>query len=49
MEEKELDEGKIQELIDKDINLIVPWYLLLSYGYYCLDESVVSNYFYGLY
>lgn len=39
-------ETKIQKLVDKNINLIVPWYLMLSYGYYCLEESFVSDFFY---
>ena len=39
-------EQKIQERLDKGINVVVPWYLMLSYGYYCLDESIVSDTFF---
>ena len=39
-------EEKIKEILKKNINSIVPFYLMLSYGYYCLDESIVSDKFY---
>lgn len=37
---------RINGAIKSNINLIVPWYLILSYSYYCLDESLVEDYEY---
>lgn len=39
-------EQKIQNLIDSNVNLVVPWYLMLSYGYYILNETIVSDTFF---
>lgn len=40
-----LDE-RCRELIDRDPNLLVPWYLMCSFLYYHEDEAIISD---GLY
>jgi len=37
---------RVEEFLKKGPNLLVPWYLILSYAYYFLDVSLVSD---GLY
>lgn len=37
---------KVEEFLKKEVNLLVPWYLILSYAYYFLDVSLVSDGFY---
>ena len=39
-------EAYLKGLVSSNINLAVPIYLLLSYGYYTLDESLVSDTYY---
>lgn len=36
-------DGKVEPLISGNIHLLVPWYLILSYAYYYLDVSLVSD------
>jgi len=33
----------IIELIQKNINLTVPWYLMASYAYYVRDENIITD------
>lgn len=37
---------KVEALIETNPNLLVSWYLILSYAYYILDESLVSDHLY---
>jgi NAD-dependent DNA ligase len=39
-------ESQANKLIDRDINMIVPWYLLASYAYYVEDDPIFSDSFY---
>ena len=45
-----VDEAGLEEyasrIISKNRNMLIPYYLMLSYGYYILDESVASNEFF---
>jgi len=41
-----IHDRKVEELLKKGPNMLVPWYLILSYAYYFLDVSLVSD---GLY
>lgn len=34
------------ELFAKNINLMVPWYLMASYAYYVEDEPILTDSFY---
>lgn len=34
------------ELFAKNINLMVPWYLMASYAYYIEDEPILTDSFY---
>ena len=35
-----------QEIFDKNINMMVPWYLMASYAYYKEDDSILSDGFF---
>jgi len=35
-----------QEIFDKNINMMVPWYLMASYAYYKEDDSILSDAFF---
>lgn len=37
---------KVEGFLKKGPNMLVPWYLILSYAYYFLDVSLVSDGFY---
>ena len=39
-------ESQADELIARDINMIVPWYLLASYAYYVEDDPIFTDSFY---
>ena len=41
-----IHDRRIEELLEKGPNMLVPWYLILSYAYYFLDASLASD---GLY
>lgn len=34
---------KVNKLIEKNQNMLVPWYLLASYAYYVLDSPLISD------
>ena len=34
---------EVEQLISGNVHLLVPWYLILSYAYYHLDVSLVSD------
>ena len=37
---------KAQGFFDKNINLMVPWYLMAAYAYYKEDDPILSDYFF---
>lgn len=37
---------KVENLLNQGPNMLVPWYLILSYSYYFLNISLVSDGFY---
>lgn len=41
-----IQDRRVEELLRQGPNMLVPWYLILSYAYYFLDVSLVSD---GLY
>ncbi len=41
-----LPDWKVEALIEINPNLLVSWYLILSYAYYILDQTIVSDYLY---
>lgn len=36
----------VDKLVTENPNLLVPWYLILSYAYYIMNETIVSDYLY---
>ena len=41
-------EVKANKLIERDINMIVPWYLLASYAYYVENDPIFTDSFYDI-
>lgn len=41
-----ISDARVEGYLEKGPNMLVPWYLILSYAYYFLDVSLVSD---GLY
>ena len=37
---------KAAEIFDKNINMMVPWYLMASYAYYKEDDPILSDQFF---
>ncbi len=42
----ELFDKQCLEVIDDNINMIVPWYLMASYAYYVDDDPILSDFIY---
>lgn len=38
-----LSDDGAQAMIDKSINMLVPWYLMAAYAYYVLDVPIISD------
>ena len=37
-----------EQVIATDPNMLVPWYLIASYAYYVLDESILTDAYYDM-
>ena len=43
---KQVLDKEAQELFDKNINMMVPWYMLASYAYYVENNPILSDSFF---
>lgn len=42
-EDHKLHDEECQKIIDKNPNMLIPWYLIASYAYYQEDSPIISD------